>query len=88
MDLQILQDLIWKSENEITVSKDKADTLFKLLNILEENEDVQAVSSNFDVSDDVLDFFNSIAKGKLCLIKLGKKEREMLQIILMVKEHL
>ena len=37
-----------------TVSKDKADTLFKLLNILEENEDVQAVSSNFDVSDEVL----------------------------------
>ena len=46
--------LIWKSENEISVSKDKAETLFKLLNILEENEDVQAVSSNFDVSDDVL----------------------------------
>ena len=46
--------LIWKSENEITVSKDKADTLFKLLNMLEENEDVQAVSSNFDVSDEVL----------------------------------
>jgi len=46
--------LIWKSENEITVSKDKADTLFKLLNTLEENEDVQAVSSNFDVSDEVL----------------------------------
>ena len=46
--------LIWKSENEITESKDKADTLFKLLNILEENEDVQAVSSNFDVSDEVL----------------------------------
>ncbi len=46
--------LIWKSDNEITVSKDKADTLFKLLNILEENEDVQAVSSNFDVSDEVL----------------------------------
>jgi transcriptional/translational regulatory protein YebC/TACO1 len=36
------------------VSKDKADTLFKLLNILEDNDDVQAVSSNFDVSDDVL----------------------------------
>ena len=47
--------LIWKSENEISVSKDKAETLFKLLNILEENEDVQAVSSNFDVSDDVLE---------------------------------
>ena len=46
--------LIWKSENDISVSKDKADTLFKLLNILEENEDVQAVSSNFDVTDDIL----------------------------------
>ena len=46
--------LIWKSENDISVSKEKADTLFKLLNILEENEDVQAVSSNFDVTDDVL----------------------------------
>ena len=49
-----LTGLIWKSENEITLSKDKADTLVKLLNILEENEDVQAVSSNFDVSDEVL----------------------------------
>ena len=47
--------LIWKSENEISISKHKAESLFKLLNILEENEDVQAVSSNFDVSDDVLD---------------------------------
>ncbi len=46
--------LIWKSENDISVSKDKADILFKLLNVLEENEDVQVVSSNFDVSDDVL----------------------------------
>ena len=46
--------LIWKSDNDITVSKENADTLFKLLNMLEENEDVQAVSSNFDVTDDVL----------------------------------
>ena len=46
--------LIWKCENDIAVSKDKADKLFKLLNMLEENEDVQAVSSNFDVSDDLL----------------------------------
>ena len=36
------------------MSKEKAETLFKLLNILEENEDVQVVSSNFDVSDDIL----------------------------------
>ena len=47
--------LVWKSENDISVSKDKADTLFRLLNALEDNEDVQAVSSNFDVSEDILD---------------------------------
>ena len=46
--------LIWKSVNEISLGKDNAETLFKLLNMLEENEDVQAVSSNFDVSDDIL----------------------------------
>ena len=46
--------LIWKSENDISVSKEKADILFKLLNMLEENEDVQVISSNFEVSDDVL----------------------------------
>ena len=46
--------LIWKSQNDITVSKDKAETLFKLLSMLEENEDVQVVSSNFDVNEDVL----------------------------------
>ena len=47
--------LVWKSENDISVSKDKADTLFRLLNALEDNKDVQAVSSNFDVSEDILD---------------------------------
>ena len=43
-----------KLQAELGVSKEKAETLFKLLNILEENEDVQVVSSNFDVSDDIL----------------------------------
>ena len=28
--------------------------IFKLLNVLEDNEDVQVVSSNFDVSEEVL----------------------------------
>jgi|TARA_B110000438_G_scaffold280463_1_gene305770 YebC/PmpR family DNA-binding regulatory protein len=46
--------LTWKSENNINVDKDSADKLFKLLNTLEENEDVQNVSSNFEVSEEVL----------------------------------
>ena len=46
--------LIWKSENTISIEKDNADKLFKLLNVLEESDDVQFVSSNFEVSDEVL----------------------------------
>tara|TARA_Y100001970_G_scaffold1388_1_gene1684 strand:- start:19188 stop:19937 length:750 start_codon:yes stop_codon:yes gene_type:complete len=46
--------LIWKSDTDINISQEKAEVLFKLLNVLEENEDVQVVSSNFDVNDEVL----------------------------------
>ena len=47
-------ELIWKSENNINIEKEAAEKLFKLLNILEENDDVQVVSSNFEVSDEIL----------------------------------
>ena len=46
--------LIWKSDVNINVTSDNAEKLFKLLNLLEENEDVQNVSSNFDVSEETL----------------------------------
>ena len=42
--------LIWKSEVGVSVVKDNAEKLFKLLNILEDNEDVQNVSSNYGIS--------------------------------------
>ena len=45
---------MWKSENNIEVQKDTAEKLFKLLNTLEDNEDVQSVSSNFEVNDEIL----------------------------------
>ena len=47
-------ELIWKSDSTIEVEKDIAEKLFKLLNSLEDNEDVQGVSSNFEVSDEIL----------------------------------
>ena len=50
----ISADLIWKSESTILVEKDSAEKLFKLLNSLEDNEDVQGVSSNFEASDEML----------------------------------
>ena len=47
-------NLIWKSKNNINIGKDTADKLFKLLEVLEDNDDVQVVSSNFEVDDNVL----------------------------------
>ena len=50
----ISAELIWKSDTTIGVEKDTAEKLFKLLNLLEDNEDVQGVSSNFEVSEEIL----------------------------------
>ena len=46
--------LIWKPQNTIEVSEAQASTLLKLLDVLDDNDDVQNVSSNFDISDDIL----------------------------------
>ena len=47
-------ELTWVSENNIKVQKESAEKLFNLLNSLEENDDVQNVSSNFEVSEEIL----------------------------------
>ncbi|WNJ98991.1 YebC/PmpR family DNA-binding transcriptional regulator [Thalassospiraceae bacterium LMO-JJ14] len=46
--------LEWKPQNTIEVDADTASTLFKLIEVLEDNDDVQTVSSNFDVSDEIM----------------------------------
>ena len=46
--------LTWKSGSNIDVEKNTAEKLFKLLDTLEENDDVQSVSSNFEVSDEII----------------------------------
>ncbi len=51
--------LIWKSKNNININKETADKLFKLLEILEDNDDVQVVSSNFEVDENVLSSLTS-----------------------------
>ena len=40
--------------NTIDVDADKATTILKLIDALEDNDDVQKVASNFEVSDEVL----------------------------------
>ena len=52
-------NLIWKSKNNININKDNADKLFKLLEFLEDNDDVQVVSSNFEVDDAVMSHLTS-----------------------------
>ena len=46
--------LTWKPQNLITVEEAQASTLLKLLDALDDNDDVQNVASNFDISDDVI----------------------------------
>jgi YebC/PmpR family DNA-binding regulatory protein len=46
--------LVWKPRNTVPVDGDKAETLFKMLETLEDSDDVQQVYANFEVSDAVL----------------------------------
>ena len=47
--------LIWKPQNSIEVDEDKASSLLKLIDSLEDNDDVQTVSANFEIADDVME---------------------------------
>ena len=46
--------LIWRPQNTIEVDEEQASTLFKLLDVLDDNDDVQNVFANFEVADDVM----------------------------------
>lgn len=46
--------LAWKPQSTVDVDEGKASSLFRLLNALDDNDDVQNVSANFDVSDEVM----------------------------------
>nr|MBC8158065.1 YebC/PmpR family DNA-binding transcriptional regulator [Alphaproteobacteria bacterium] len=47
--------LDWKPQTTTELDEDKASTLLKLLDVLEDNDDVQRVASNFEVSDEVME---------------------------------
>ncbi len=47
--------IIWKPQNLIEVDEQAAGTLLKLLDALEDNDDVQNVYSNFEMSDEVME---------------------------------
>ncbi|MGX1306133.1 YebC/PmpR family DNA-binding regulatory protein [Amorphus suaedae] len=45
---------VWRPQTMSPVDEDKAETLMKLISVLEDDDDVQSVFSNFEVSDEVL----------------------------------
>ena len=45
---------IWKAQNTVPVDEEKAQSLMKLIDSLEDDDDVQNVYSNFEVSDEVM----------------------------------
>ena len=46
--------LIWRPMTNVPVDGETAERLMKLIDALEDNDDVQTVSANFEVADDVL----------------------------------
>jgi YebC/PmpR family DNA-binding regulatory protein len=46
--------IIWKAQNTVPVDDEKAESLMKLIDSLEDDDDVQNVYSNFEVSDEMM----------------------------------
>lgn len=47
--------LDWKPQNSVAVTEDTAGTILKLLDVLDDNDDVQRVAANFDIAEDVME---------------------------------
>ena len=46
--------LVWRPQTRVAVDEDQAEALFRLLERLEDSDDVQAVAANYEVADDVI----------------------------------
>jgi YebC/PmpR family DNA-binding regulatory protein len=47
-------ELTWRPQTTVAIDEEKAQTMFKMLDVLDESDDVQRVSANFDISDEML----------------------------------
>jgi transcriptional/translational regulatory protein YebC/TACO1 len=43
--------LVWKAQNTVAINDEQGEKLFKLIETLNEHDDVQNVYANFEVSD-------------------------------------
>jgi transcriptional/translational regulatory protein YebC/TACO1 len=46
--------LVWRPQNTIEVDEKAAGTMMLLLETLEDNDDVQRISANFEISDEIM----------------------------------
>jgi YebC/PmpR family DNA-binding regulatory protein len=46
--------LNWRPRSTVAVGADAAESLLKLLDVLEDNDDIQTVAANFEIADDVM----------------------------------
>jgi YebC/PmpR family DNA-binding regulatory protein len=51
--------LIWRPQVTVPVGADHAETLFKLFEVLDDNDDVQAVSANYEIDDALMAKLNA-----------------------------
>jgi YebC/PmpR family DNA-binding regulatory protein len=51
--------LTWKPQSTIPLGENAASSLFKLLEALEDSDDVQSVAANYDVSDEVMEMLSA-----------------------------
>ena len=47
-------EIAWRAQTTVSIDQAQAETVFRLLEALDDSDDVQQVSANYDVSDDVL----------------------------------
>jgi YebC/PmpR family DNA-binding regulatory protein len=47
--------LVWRPQSSIMVDEGNAQTLFNLLDALDDNDDVQSVSANFEIADETME---------------------------------
>ena len=47
-------DLAWKPQTTVEVGEKHAETLLKLLDALDDNDDVQQIAANFEIADEVM----------------------------------
>ena len=47
-------EIAWRPQTTVPIDENKAEAVFKLLEALDDSDDVQQVSANYDVTDDVL----------------------------------